>query len=102
MDMVYGNHMPTQKTTLYLDGGDYQRLKNLAYRRDCAPAFLVREAVAEYLTQHAPTRKPRSVGSGNSGLGDLAARADYYLDGMGAIVAADRPAGTPAKRRRRA
>ncbi len=47
---IYGNHM--EKTTLYLDAGDYRRLKRIAASRKRAPAALVREAVAEYVARH--------------------------------------------------
>ncbi len=81
------------KTTLYLDGDDYRKLKRIAAVRKQAPAALVREAVAEYVTRHAPVSQPKSVGAGASGLGDLGARAEDYLAGMGE---------SPAPRRRRA
>ena len=73
------------KTTLYLDPGDYRRLKRLAAGERRTPASLVREAVAEYLTRHAPTRPlPGSVGAGDSGETDLGSRAEKLLEGMGA------------------
>lgn len=81
--MAYGNDVSTQKTTLYLNSADYQKLKGLAHSRGCAPAFLLREAVAEYVVRHAPLRRLTSVGMGDSGLGDLASRADHYLVGLG-------------------
>ena len=71
------------KTTLYLDPGDYRRLKRLAAKRGQAPAALVREAVAEYVTRHAPRALPASLGAGDSGLSDLSERAEDYLAGMG-------------------
>jgi hypothetical protein len=107
--VVYGSHMKnrkatTQKTTLYLDSEDYQRLKGIAYQQGCAPAFLVREAVAEYVTRHAPPR-PQSIGMGDSGLADLASRDEHYLGGMGAPARAlterNSPSPAVAKRRRR-
>ena len=81
------------KTTLYLDGDDYRKLKRIAASRKQAPAALVREAVAEYVTRHATVSLPKSVGAGDSGLGDLGQRADDYLAGMGE---------SPGPRRRRA
>ena len=92
--------MPTQKTTLYMNSADYQRLKGLAYSRGCAPAFLVREAVAEYVTRHAPPRRPMSVGMGDSGLGDLASRADHYLAGLGEDLIEPSTPRVPVRRRR--
>jgi predicted transcriptional regulator len=71
-----------EKTTLYLDPGDYRRLKRLAAGRGQRPAALVREAVAEYVTRHT-LPLPRSIGAFRSGLKDLAERDEEYLVGMG-------------------
>jgi hypothetical protein len=70
-----------QKTTVYLDGADYQRLKVLARRQGRKPAELVREAVARYARRGAPV--PRSLGAGRSGKGNLSERAEALLQGMG-------------------
>lgn len=72
-----------QKTTLYLDADDYRSLRALARSRGVAPAMLVREAVAEYTTRHAPRRVPTSIGAGRSKTGDVAERAETLLKGMG-------------------
>jgi predicted transcriptional regulator len=85
------------KTTLYLDGDDYRKLKRIAASRKQAPAALVREAVAEYVTRHGAARMPRSVGASDSGLGDLGERAEDYLAGMG-----ESPSPAPTRRRPRA
>ena len=71
------------KTTLYLDGGDYRRLKRIALARKVAPAALVREAVAEYVARHGARRLPKSLGAGDSGRTDLGERAEDLLEGMG-------------------
>jgi hypothetical protein len=71
------------KTTLYLDGGEYRRLKRIAQARKVAPAVLVREAVAEYVARHGARRLPKSLGSGDSGRTDLGERAEDLLEGMG-------------------
>lgn len=71
------------KTTLYLDSEDYRRLKRVAYRRRVAPAALVREAIAEYVTRHDTVRIARSVGSARSGRADLGERAEQLLTGFG-------------------
>jgi predicted transcriptional regulator len=71
------------KTTVYLDGGDYRRLKRVAARRKVAPAELVREAVAEYVVKHDTQRAPRSVGAFSSGKGDISERAEALLKGFG-------------------
>jgi hypothetical protein len=71
------------KTTVYLDADAYRDLKRLARARGCAPAELVREAVAAYAAAHAPRRAPRSVGAFASGRADLAERAEELLAGMG-------------------
>lgn len=79
---IYGNHMnETQKTTIYLDSADYQRLKAMARRQGRKPAELVREAVAAYARRG--TRVPRSLGAGRSGKGNLSERAEVLLKGMG-------------------
>jgi hypothetical protein len=71
------------KTTLYLPEADYRRLKALARREGRAAAELVREAVAEYARRRGATRRPRSLGAGRSGRGDLSERAESLLEGMG-------------------
>jgi hypothetical protein len=71
------------KTTVYLDSADYTRLKNLAQQQGRKTAELVREAVSEYAKAHTSTRKPRSLGAGRSGRGDVSERADKLLEGMG-------------------
>ena len=80
------------KTTLYLDGDDYRKLKRIAAGRKVAPASLVREAVAEYVARHGPAPMPKSIGAGASGRGDLSERAEEFLAGMGET--------TPPRRRR--
>jgi predicted transcriptional regulator len=71
------------KTTIYLDPDDYRRLKALARRLGRPAAALVREAVAEYASRHAPAAAPRSVGAGRSRRRDLSERAEELLGGMG-------------------
>jgi hypothetical protein len=70
-----------QKTTVYLDPADYQRLKAMARRQGRKPAELVREAVAAY-ARHG-NAMPRSLGSGRSGKRNLSERAEALLKGMG-------------------
>jgi hypothetical protein len=72
-----------QKTTVYLDPDDYRRLKAIARARGCAPALLLREAVAEYTVRHAPRKLPKSLGAFRSGRSDLGSRAEELLRGMG-------------------
>ena len=72
-----------QKTTVYLDPGDYRALKRIAARTKRQPAELVREAVAEYAARHEPRRAPKSVGAFASGRRDLSERAEELLKGMG-------------------
>lgn len=81
---IYGNHMsdPT-KTTVYLTAGDYRRLKQLAHRQGVPAAKLVREAVAEYVRKRTRRLRPRSIGMGHSGRGDIGERAEEFLKGMG-------------------
>lgn len=87
------------KTTLYLDGEDYRKLKRIAAGRKQAPAALVREAVAEYVARHGAARMPRSIGASDSGLRDLGERAEEYLAGMGESPS---PSASPTRRRPRA
>jgi predicted transcriptional regulator len=72
-----------EKTTLYLDGDDYRKLKRIAARKGRPPAALVREAVAEYVGRHPVSPAPKSVGAFSSGRGDLSERAEELLDGFG-------------------
>jgi hypothetical protein len=72
-----------QKTTVYLDPVEYRRLKQIARARGCAPALLLREAVAEYTVRHSPKRLPRSLGAFRSGRPDLGSSAEKLLRGMG-------------------
>lgn len=74
--------MSSQKTTVYLDRGDYERLKALARKQGRKPAELVREAVAHYAREHAASL-PASLGKGRSGKGDLSERAEDLLGGFG-------------------
>ena len=71
------------KTTVYLDGESYRRLKAIARRRGEAPAALVREAVAEFADRYGKRRRPRSVGAGRSVRGDLSERTEELLKGIG-------------------
>lgn len=81
MATIYG--VATQKTTVYLDSGDYRRLKAIARAKGRTPAELVREAVAEYTLREEPRRRPRSIGAGRSRTGTVAERAEDLLAGFG-------------------
>ena len=81
---IYGYHMSApQKTTVYLDAGEYRRLKLLAAEDGRAPAALIREAVSEYAARRLPRRRARSIGAGRSGRKDLSERAEQLLAGLG-------------------
>jgi predicted transcriptional regulator len=71
------------KTTVYLDAADYRRLKAIAKAEGRSTADLVREAVSRYARQEASRPRPRSLGAGHSGRGDLSERAEELLGGMG-------------------
>ncbi len=71
------------KTTVYLTGGDYRRLKQLARQQRRPAAELVREAVAEYVQRRTRRLRPRSLGAFRSGIRNLAERAEELLEGMG-------------------
>ena len=71
------------KTTVYLDTGDYRRLKALAAAEGRSAADLIRAAVSEYAQRRAPVRLPRSLGAARSGDGCLSERAEDLLRGLG-------------------
>jgi len=71
------------KTTVYLDAGDYRRLKSIARAEGRAPAELVREAVSEYARRRGKRRLPRTIGIGRSARGDVSERVDELLEGFG-------------------
>ncbi len=79
MVTIYG----MDKTTVYLDTGDYRRLKVLAKEAGRPVAELVREAVAQYAARHTATVRPSSIGIGRSGRGDLSEYAEDLLGEMG-------------------
>ena len=72
--------MSTMKTTVYLDGADYRRLKALAAADGRSAAELIRAAVSEYTRRRAPARLPRSLGAVRSGDGRLGERAEGLLE----------------------
>ena len=72
-----------QKTTVYMDEEIYRQLKQIARARRRPPAEMVREAIAEYTSRHAPRRKPRSIGMGQGNRRDIAERAETLLAGFG-------------------
>ncbi len=80
--MVCHMSKPT-RTTVYLDGDDYESLKRLARLRGQSAAMLVREAVARYVAAPSGAAGPTSIGIGRSGRGDLSDRAESLLEGMG-------------------
>lgn len=73
----------TIKTTVYLNSGDYQKLKGIARAEGRPAAELVREAVAEYAQRRTVRLRPKSLASGRSGRGDLSDRSEEMLDGFG-------------------
>ncbi len=72
-----------EKTTVYLDKGDYRRLKVLAKEAGRPVAELVREAVAQYAARHAAAARPSSIGIGRSGRDDLSEGVEDLLGEMG-------------------
>ncbi len=71
--------MPHVKTTVYLDGADYRRLKIVAAAEGRSTAELIRIAVSEY-TRKSPNRPlPRSLGAFASGDPTLAERDEEIL-----------------------
>jgi hypothetical protein len=76
-------YMAEERTTVYLESESYRAIKQLARERGVSAASLVREAVAEYASRHAPRRMPKSIGAFRTGDPTLAERAEALLDGMG-------------------
>jgi hypothetical protein len=75
--------MPHVKTTVYLDGADYRRLKTMAAAQGRSTAELIRIAVSEY-THKTPSRPlPKSLGAFASGDPTFAERAEELLKGFG-------------------
>lgn len=71
------------KTTVYLRQADYRRLQAIARKQERSAAEVIREAVADYAEKHGRTGRPRSLGAGHSGRGDLSERTEELLAGMG-------------------
>lgn len=69
------------KTTIYLDDELYRRVRRLSASTGRTQADIIREAVRAYQVE--PLRRPRSIGLGASGEGDLSERAEELLAGMG-------------------
>lgn len=72
-----------EKTTVYLESADYQRVKALADAADRSAAELIREAVAEYVHRREARVRPASIGAVRSGRTDLSERAEELLTGFG-------------------
>jgi len=83
---LYGYHMSTEKTTVYLDTADHRRLKALAAAENRPTAELIREAVAEYVRRRVRHVRAASVGAARSGQSDLAERSEELLRGLGEDV----------------
>lgn len=71
------------KTTVYLDGDIYRRLKQLAKEEGRSPAQLVREALSEYTSKRGRKRKPQSIGAFKSRRRNLGRGAEELLRGFG-------------------
>lgn len=72
-----------QKTTIYLDDGQYRRLKSIAEQKGETTAAQIRAAVDDYLARRGGRRLPKSLGSAASGRGDLSEKAEKLLRGLG-------------------
>lgn len=71
------------KTTVYLNAGDYRRLRSLAAAEGRSAAELVREAVAEYAAKATERAWPRSIGIMDSGDPRFAENYEDHMDGFG-------------------
>ena len=69
------------KTTIYLDYDVYQHIRRLAEADGRTQASVIRDALVQYVAGGA--RRPRSVGLGRSGVGNLSERSEELLRGMG-------------------
>jgi len=76
-----------ERTQISLEPEQAERLRRLARERGVSMAHLIREAVDAAYGPDAPdsrealwARAWRAVGSGHSGLGDVAENHDRYLD----------------------
>jgi hypothetical protein len=83
------------KTTVYLNAGDYRKLRSLAAEEGRTAAELVREAVAEYAERATGRLWPRSIGIADSGDPHFAENCEDYLDGFGEEEIDYPPAGLP-------
>jgi hypothetical protein len=73
--------MPHVKTTVYLEGADYRRLKAMAAAQGRSTAELIRMAVSEYTHKTASRPLPRSLGAFASE--PWAERDEELLEGFG-------------------
>jgi len=71
------------KTTVYLPAAEYARLQALARGQKRSAAYLVREAVVQYVLRNGKPSRPRSLGVGRSGRSDLSEKAEQLLAGLG-------------------
>lgn len=71
------------KTTVYLNAGDYRKLRSLAAEEGRTAAELVREAVAEYAAKATERQWPRSFGMGDSGDPHFAENCEDHMRGFG-------------------
>ena len=82
MAAIYSS-MGRVKTTIYLDDAEYRRLKRLAEQERTSAAELIRAAVSSFLLRTADEDRPRSIGLGRSGEGDLSERVEEFLGEFG-------------------
>lgn len=72
-----------QKTTIYLDPDVQRALQRIAKARGKTQSSIIRDAVLAYAGGSAPRPKATCIGSGNSGMTDLAQRSEELLEGFG-------------------
>ena len=108
MGAIYGNHM--EKTTLYLDGDDYRKLKRIAASRKQAPGDARARGGGRICR---PARRRAAAEEHRRGRqrarSDLSERAEELLAGMGehhaaaqtAVIVADTGASGALRQRRR-
>jgi hypothetical protein len=78
---LYGRMGGMEKTTVYLTGGQKRALARAARAEGRSEADLIREGIDAVTSRHRVAEP--TIPLFESGVGDLAERADAYLEGFG-------------------
>lgn len=82
-DAIAPYNIDMQKTTIYLDPNVRRTLQRLAKSRRKTQSAVIRDAVLAYAGCAPKRPKATCIGSGRSGMPDLADRCEEFLDGFG-------------------